>query len=95
MQIFFITLGSWLVRIATSELVQLIIQNLILLFLSYSKDVIPIVFSEIRRVALDTTLTSNQKFQVVSDSIKSQFPDIEVSTLNAIIETCYSYYKKI
>ena len=95
MQIFFITLGSWLVRIATSELVQLIIQNLILLFLSYSKDVIPIVISEIRRVALDTTLTSNQKFQVVSDSIKSQFPDIEVSTLNAIIETCYSYYKKI
>lgn len=93
MQLFFINIGTWFIKIITSELIQLIIQNLILLFLTYSKDMVPIVMAEIRRVSFDLTLTSEQKFQSVFNSVKSQFPDIATSTINAIIESCYSYFK--
>lgn len=93
MQLFFINVGVWFVKVATSELVQLIIQNLILLFLTYSKNMVPVVLAEIRRVSVDETLTSEQKFQSVFNTIKLQFPDVEISTVNAIIETCYSYFK--
>ena len=91
---FLVIIGSWFVKLASNALVQSIVKNLIVLLISYGKDMIPVAIEEIKKASSDPAFTtSSQKFDAVFTALKVKFPNVESSTINVVIETCYSYFK--
>ena len=78
---------------ATNELVQSIIKNLVIIFVQYINDIIPFVLSEIQRVSADEKLDSKQKFDAVFKSVTDTYGGIGTSLLRMIIEVCYTFLK--
>ena len=57
---FLISVGTWFIKIATSDLVVSITKKLIEILVQYITDVIPLVLDEIKKVANDPNLKSEQ-----------------------------------
>lgn len=54
--------------------------------------ILGIVVANIKAVAVRTDLDNSQKFSVVFEEVKKQFPNTASSLLNSIIESTYRAY---
>ena len=90
---FLISVGTWFIKIATSDLVVSITKKLIEILVQYITDVIPLVLDEIKKVANDPNLKSEQKFDAVYNAASAKFSQVPTSVLRMIIEVCYTFLK--
>jgi hypothetical protein len=84
---------SYLLKFIGSPIVQEVVKNLIILLINKGKEAIPLAIEEIKRVAADSTIPLDGKFDAVFALLKSKFPDLGTSALNTIIEVSYNYLK--
>lgn len=90
---FFISIGTWFIKVATSDLVVAITKSLVVILVQYVKDVIPLVLDEIQKAAVNPDLKSEQKFDAVYTVVSDRFDKLPTSILRMIIEVCYTFLK--
>lgn len=90
---FLISIGTWFIKIATSDLVVAITKSLVGILVQYIKDVIPLVLDEIQKAAANPDLKSEQKFEAVYNVASAKFGQVPTSILRMIIEVCYTFLK--
>jgi hypothetical protein len=90
---FLLSVGTWFIKMATSDLVVSITKNIVVILVQYIKDVIPLVLDEIQKAAVNPDLKSEQKFDAVYSVASAKFGQVPTSVLRMIIEVCYTFLK--
>jgi hypothetical protein len=90
---FLLSVGTWFIKLATSDLVVSITKNIVVILVQYIKDVIPLVLDEIQKAAVNPDLKSEQKFDAVYNIASAKFGQVPTSVLRMIIEVCYTFLK--
>jgi hypothetical protein len=90
---FLLSVGTWFIKLATSDLVVSITKNIVVILVQYIKDVIPLVLDEIQKAAVNPDLKSEQKFDAVYNVASAKFGQVPTSVLRMIIEVCYTFLK--
>lgn len=88
-----LSIGTWFIKLASSELVKSILTSLIPILIDYVQKIIPLILDEIKRASSDNSLNSSQKFDQVYLSIKMTYPELGESVLRMLIEVCYTFFK--
>jgi len=91
----FINIGLWLISFVTSPPVELILKSVVAdLLHEVTSKAAPAVMDAVKAAMLNDQLSGTEKFEQVQSSVLAQFPDMEKSTLNSLIENSYAALKK-
>ena len=91
---FLITIGLWLLKIASNPLVQAVVKSVFMDLFNVGKDYLPTAIEAVKTAATRTDLDATGKFELAASLIKESFPDIPHALLNSIIENVYGMLKK-
>jgi hypothetical protein len=91
---FLVSIGMWLLKLATSEVVMKYIKSVFQDMLDEGKEYLPIALAAVRTAAGRTDLDAKGKFELATRLLKESFPDISSSLMNSIIENAYRMFQK-
>ena len=92
---FLMIIVKWLVALAARPEVQLILNGLWkVLSQEVSKNVLPAIIAAVEDANSKTDLTGTQKFDEVQAVVVAQFPSVEKSVVNMLIETALNGLKQ-
>jgi hypothetical protein len=91
----FASIGLWLISFFTSAPVQMILKSVLQdLLQSVVSKAAPAVMDAVKAAMLDDKLSGTEKFDQIQASVMAQFPTLEKSVLNSLIENAYNTLKK-
>jgi hypothetical protein len=90
-----ISIGMWLLKIVCSPEVKMILTSVIEdLLKTISTQAAPAVIIAVKEAMARDDLNNSQKFDYVQAAVLQQFPNMEKSALNALIENTLNALKK-
>ena len=92
-----VSIGLWLLKIASGPMVQAILQKMLENFIQQGKELIPIIEAAIKEAQTHTELSGIEKLKLACDIVSAKFPDMEraalFSTVTAIYEQIWPQIK--
>ena len=84
-----ISIGLWLLKLASSDAVKAILQKVLTDLVQLGKDDLQIVIQVVKDASLRSDLTGIEKYDLVKQTLQKKFPEMTAALMNRLIENAY------